>query len=94
LLRWTYGPLLGVIAARRWPRSARSVASGLVIGSAVFGFELVALPGAGLTPPLRRWAASDFVLLALHTAAFGLAAAVARELLDRSRTAASENATQ
>lgn len=48
---------------------------GLSLGAAVLGAELLVLPLVGATPPVRSWPRRDVALLALHTTAFGVAAA-------------------
>lgn len=67
-MRWTYGPGLGIAYALIAARSRRPLAQrSLLLGAAIFGFELIVLPavvGAQLYCP-RALAA-----LALHVAAF------------------------
>ncbi|HLK92064.1 MAG TPA: SDR family oxidoreductase [Polyangia bacterium] len=90
-MRWTYGPLVGLVWSatigrmirRRWP-ATRAWPAGLALGAAVYLFELLALPGSGATRPLARWPAADRLLLAGHTAAFGLAAETTRRSLEPS----------
>jgi NAD(P)-dependent dehydrogenase (short-subunit alcohol dehydrogenase family) len=89
LMRWSYGPLIGLVYTaslgrlirRRWPE-ARSWPAGLALGAAVYLFELLALPRSGATRRLARWPAADRLLLAGHTAAFGLTAEAARRSLE------------
>jgi NAD(P)-dependent dehydrogenase (short-subunit alcohol dehydrogenase family) len=89
VMRWTYGPLIGVAwsatfgrwVRRRWP-GARAWPAGLALGAAVYLFELFALPRSGATPRLGRWPAADRLLLAGQTAAFGLAAETTRRSLE------------
>jgi NAD(P)-dependent dehydrogenase (short-subunit alcohol dehydrogenase family) len=89
LMRWSYGPLIGLAYSatlgrfirRRWPE-ARSWPAGLALGAAVYLFELLALPRSGATRRLARWPAADRLLLAGHTAAFGLTAEAARRSLE------------
>jgi len=81
LLRWTYGPLLGLAAGRAlegrsWPFAAEAAG----VGCCVFAFELAAMPAAGATPPVRRWPAGHVAALFVHTLAFGLGFAAARRL--------------
>jgi hypothetical protein len=85
LMRWTYGPTWGVALAlarrgrwgRAWPLW------GLGLGAAVFGFEVVALPGTGATPPLSSWGPEEVRLDAVNTLAFGLAVALVLRLARR-----------
>lgn len=85
LLRWTYGPALGLAAEWLTPKSGGVARQAFRIGGAVLAFELAALPRVGATPKLRKWPLADLGLLALHTAAFGLAAAIARGFAGRVR---------
>jgi hypothetical protein len=75
LLRFVYGPALGLVRARldRRPGLGRA----LRLGAAIWLFELLALPATGATPPLRRWPRGEKLLLAAHTTAFALAAELA-----------------
>jgi hypothetical protein len=89
LMRWSYGPFIGLVYSatlgrfirRRWPE-ARSWPAGLALGAAVYLFELLALPRSGATRRLAHWPAADRLLLAGHTAAFGLTAEAARRSLE------------
>ena len=83
-LRWSYGPALGVAAEWLAPKSGSVARRALRIGGAVLAFELATLPRVGATPKLRAWPLAELGLLALHTAAFGLAAAIVQR---RSRSA-------
>lgn len=72
-MRWTYGPSWGVpaaVAARRlaWPLS------GLLVGAALFGFELLMLPASGAAPPVRRWGGRFVALDAANSLLYGLVA--------------------
>ena len=95
LLRWTYGPALGIAygAVDALGARTRDVASvprrwirPLVFGAAVGAAELVALPRIGATPRLR---APEVVALFLHACAFALATAAA---LDQTARSASRSA--
>lgn len=82
LLRWLYGPSLGVLfmRVRSWlPR--RPLAAGLCFGAGVFGFEVAVMPAVAATPPIRRWARAERSLIFLHTAVFGVATALAAEAI-------------
>jgi short-subunit dehydrogenase len=80
VMRWIYGPLIGVAYAatvgralrRRWP-AGRLWPAGLALGGAVYLFELLFLPLVGATRGLRHWPAGDKLLLAGHTGLYGLA---------------------
>jgi hypothetical protein len=75
LLRWTYGPALGMVRSWLAGRSA-ALASWISFAVAIYAFELVVLPAVGATPPLRRWPRAQIGSLALHTAGFAVAATV------------------
>jgi hypothetical protein len=86
LLRWTYGPALGVAAGallREPRRSVLAEAAGVAV--VVWAFERAAMPALGVTPRARRWGRGEAALLLLHTFAFGLGLAGARAALARSR---------
>jgi hypothetical protein len=80
--RWVYGPSLGAAFHRVVPRAhRRSLPAGVALAVAIYGFELVAMPLVGATPPLRKWPRGEALLLLLHTSAFGLATILAERLL-------------
>lgn len=74
LLRYTYGPALGVACAgvawrtRRWPLALEALAT----GGALFALEWVGLPAVGATPPTRTWSRAERGALLAQTLAFGL----------------------
>ncbi|MGH7910934.1 MAG: hypothetical protein ACREQM_00385 [Candidatus Dormibacteraceae bacterium] len=85
-MRWPYGAAwgtaLGALAGRRlsraWPLW------GLALGVSVLGFELLALPRAGATPPLSEWRSDEIAIDALNTLVFGLTCALTlREIIQR-----------
>lgn len=83
LLRWTYGPALGIAyGALR----SRLPIPPLVFGAAVAVAELLAMPRMGVIPPLRG---REAVALFAHASAFALAAEMA---LDQAARSASRNA--
>jgi hypothetical protein len=68
-MRASYGPAWGLPAgllARRlpWPAAAA------LLASALFSFELTALPVTGATPPVREWRRRFVVLDALNVLAY------------------------
>ena len=78
LLRWLYGPALGVVygALRsRWRLPP------FAFGGAVAAAELLAMPRLGATPPLRG---REVVALVAHASAFALAAEIALDQAGRS----------
>ena len=67
-MRWTYGPGLGIAYALLAARSRRPLAQrSLLLGAAIFGFELIALPAVVGTQLYRP---RTLAALALHVAAF------------------------
>jgi hypothetical protein len=84
-LRWTYGPTLGAIYARFRPRLPLSVpAAAVCLAGGILGFELLAMPALGATPPLGKWDRPQRWLLAAHTLSYGLGTSFAYDLLTRS----------
>lgn len=73
LMRWLYGPALGVLyaglrpalppAARRW---------GLLLGAGVGLFEQLAFPLLRVTAPPRTWTPAEHALLAFQVLLHGL----------------------
>jgi hypothetical protein len=66
-LRYGYGLALGAFVSR-----GLRLRSALGIAAAVYGFERVAMPVLGLTPPVHRWPPRQRLTLLLHTLAFGV----------------------
>lgn len=84
LLRWLYGPTLGALGAMAFPRSSRAVVrSGLCLSSAVYVFEILAMPATRATPPVRDWALRELILLFCHTSAFAFTTTAATFRLQR-----------
>ena len=84
-LRWTYGPSLGAVYARVRPRLPLSVpVAAVCLAGGILGFELLAMPALGATPPLRKWDRPQLWMLAAHTLSYGAGTAVAYDLLTRS----------
>lgn len=82
VLRWSYGPLIGLIGSRVVPpRRGWSWRRALGLGAAVHAFELLALPLTGATPALARWPRMERLSLAFHTTIFGVAAELGRRAL-------------
>ncbi|MGI5860889.1 MAG: hypothetical protein ACOX6T_02410 [Myxococcales bacterium] len=82
LMRWTYGPGLGLafgLARPSMPRGALGRAA--LFGLALFGFELGALPRVGATPRARRWSRAEVALLLAHSLAYGIVAELAFQRL-------------
>ncbi|HEX8821069.1 MAG TPA: hypothetical protein VF794_14165 [Archangium sp.] len=73
VLRWVYGPTLGLLQAwlRPW-LSQGGARRGLVLGGGVWLFERLAFPLLGVTPPPRSWAPAERWWLPLQTSVFGL----------------------
>jgi hypothetical protein len=85
LLRWMYGPTIGAVYARVRPRLPLSVpAAGACLAGGILGFELLAMPALGGTPPLGKWDRPQLWMLAAHTLSYGAGTAVAYDLLTRS----------
>jgi len=78
LLRWTYGPALGVAYGAL--RSRISVPA-LAFGAAIATVELLAMPRVGATPPIRG---REAIALFLHAVAFAVAAEAALSQAARS----------
>src|SRR5687768_12713913 len=51
-LRWSYGPMVGVVCEYLFPRRTHRLRRALAVAGGVFSFEIVALPLVGATPPL------------------------------------------
>ena len=84
-LRWAYGPSLGALYARVRPQLPLSVpAAAVCLAGGIFGFELLAMPALGATPPLRKWDRPQLAMLAAHTLAYGLGTSLAYDRLTRS----------
>lgn len=84
LLRWLYGATLGLLFIRLRPvLPPRPLAAGLCFGAGVFAFEVAVMPAVAATPPIRKWPRAERSLLVLHTAAFGVATALAAEAIPR-----------
>jgi len=67
VLRWIYGPAVAFAQRRlRLPP--------LVFGPLVALAELLAMPMAGATPPVRKWRRGEVPMLFAHATAFALAA--------------------
>jgi hypothetical protein len=82
ILRWSYGLAIAGAWSRFVPRrTAGRWRRALGLGAAILGFELVALPALGATPPLRRWSRAEKGLLAAHTQAFAFGEEAVRRLL-------------
>ena len=85
LLRWTYGPSIGAVYARVRPRLPLSLpAAALCLAGGILGFELLAMPALGATPPLGKWDRPQLWMLAAHTLSYGVGAATAYDVLTRS----------
>jgi hypothetical protein len=78
LLRWSYGPALGLMRGWLGTSRRRSLWDAIPYGAGIYLFEILALPGIGATPPLRRWRRAEVLLLATHTMAFAWAAELTR----------------
>jgi hypothetical protein len=84
-LRWAYGPSIGAVYARVRPRLPLSVpAAAVCLAGGILGFELLAMPALGATPPLGKWDRPQLWMLAAHTLSYGIGAAVSYDLLTRS----------
>jgi len=85
MLRWSYGPCIGAVYARLRPRLSLPVpAAAVCLAGGVFGFELLAMPALGATPPLRKWDHPQLAMLAAHTLSYALGTALAYDLLTHS----------
>lgn len=88
MLRWLYGPALGVLYAAvmqsrkpvtRWSGPRTLLGSALCFSSAIGLFELVAMPAAKATKPVREWTWAELALLFCHTSAFAMATVVTND---------------
>jgi hypothetical protein len=85
-MRSLYGPAWGVLGAMpRLVRQPRVRTSALVLGSAIWGFELFTLPRVGATPPAREWSREEIALDATNAALFALVTSVVLALIDSPR---------
>jgi hypothetical protein len=84
MLRWCYGVCVGAVYARVRPRLPSSApAAAVCLAGGIFGFELLALPSLGATPPLGTWDPAQLGMLAAHTLSYGLGTACAYDLMTR-----------
>jgi len=77
VLRWTYGPMLGLAFATlepRWSHRRGWWVRAAELAAALLTFEVIGMPAVGATPPLRDWSRRERLLLGLHIGAFALAA--------------------
>lgn len=84
-MRWSYGPSWGAVASLVSQRLARPgvLAGGAMLGATISGFEFVALPVTGATPPLREWGVLPVLLDAFGAGAYGLTTAAVLAALHR-----------
>lgn len=88
LLRWLYGPSLGVLFMRlRTVLPPTPLAAGLCFGAGVVAFEIAVMPAVAATPPIRTWPRPERSLLFLHTAVFGVATGLTAEFLTANKPA-------
>lgn len=80
-LRWSYGPMVGVLCEYVYPQRARPLRRALAVAGTIFSFEIAALPLVGATPPLKRWPRSHVALMLLHTFVFGVASSTRLQAL-------------
>jgi hypothetical protein len=80
MLRWTYGPALGVLSHLLFARF-HPARRALFTSAAILAFELCAMPATGATPPISTWRRRELLLLAVHTTVFGVATAAAAMML-------------
>ena len=78
MLRWTYGPALGIAYGALRSRFRMPA---LAFGAALATAELLAMPRLGATPPVRG---KEAIALFLHAAAFAVVAEAALAQAERS----------
>ncbi len=72
-LRFTYGPLLGLVWARlRAALPASSLTRGLALGAGVWALEHLTFPMLRATSPVHTWTRAEHALLLAQTLLFGL----------------------
>ena len=87
-MRSLYGPAWGALGAMpRLVRRPSVRASALVLGSAIWGFELLTLPRVGATPPAREWTRTEIALDAANAALFALVTSLVLAAIDSPRRA-------
>ncbi|HZV52848.1 MAG TPA: hypothetical protein VFD49_24180 [Candidatus Dormibacteraeota bacterium] len=72
LMRWPYGGAWGALLAGLAPPLPWPL-NGLLLGTALAGFELGALPLSGLTPRLTRWNGEELITNVANCWLYGLA---------------------
>ncbi|KFE68619.1 hypothetical protein DB31_7856 [Hyalangium minutum] len=72
-MRFTYGPVLGLIWARLRERLPPSpLLRGLLLGAGVLTFEHLSFPALHVTAPPRTWTRAERAFLLAQTCLFGL----------------------
>ena len=75
VVRWLYGLALGVVYTLLATPAPSAVVDGLLVGTAIYVFEIFAMPAVGATPRLARWRPAEPGLLFWHTTIFGVTTA-------------------
>jgi hypothetical protein len=84
IMRWPYGAGWGSALATVRPRIPWPL-SGVLLGAAIFVFEITGLPALKATPALRRWPFDQVVTDGVNALVYGLVTAATLRMLGRHR---------
>lgn len=88
-MRFTYGPVLGLVWARlREALPPSPLLRGLLLGAGVLAFEHLSFPALHVTAPPRTWTRAERAFLLAQTCLFGLVTEWALQRDSRSSPAA------
>jgi hypothetical protein len=82
VVRWLYGITLGMVYALLAMPASSALIDGLLVGTAIYVYEIFAMPAIGATPKLARWRPAEPALLFWHTTVFGVTTAAVASIFD------------
>jgi hypothetical protein len=80
--RWLYGIALGMVYTLVVAPVSSAVVDGILLGTAIYVFEIFAMPAVGATPRLANWRPAEPALLFWHTTIFAITTAAVARILD------------